>query len=108
MILKKNTTQLPKHIITIDRIQILTADYKTIQCKTITVHLEAEQVYPDLVIAVEWWAHWMGYIFFSRDVMNAKSRYEDAVRQAVNRELKKHNHNITITRLHIKDIQLNL
>lgn len=105
MILKKSTARLLKNIITIDKIQILTADCKIMQCKTIVIHLETEQIDSDLVIkTAQWWTHWMGHIYFSRDILNAKSSYEGAVRLAANRELEKHN--VKITRLHIAKVEL--
>ena len=93
-----------KHIIQTSSIQILTADVKCMLCKTVTAHIEAEGCSPEMISnTVRYWAHWMGHIYFSRDIMSSTS-YEGAVRRAVNEELVKDG--ITCTRLHIAEKQI--
>ena len=98
-------------IIQIEQIIILTRDTKQIMCQTITVHLDTSN-HPateeldanELTQIVRWWFHWMGHIYFSRDLFTAKASYEGAIRLAINKEL--HNSKITCTRLHIQEIKL--
>lgn len=93
-----------KHIIQIDKIQILTADTKAILCENISVHIEADAVNTDeLSQIIHWWFYWMGHIYFSRDLFHAKASYEGAIRLAINKELEKQN--IVCTRVHIANVK---
>lgn len=93
-----------KTIIQIEEISIITADTRQMRCKNITVHLEGNNIIlNDIDKTIRWWSHWMGHIFFSRDIIHARTSYSGAIRLAINKELAKQN--IICTRLHITDVE---
>ena len=94
-------TMEDKVVLQVEQVTILTADVKQMLCKEITVHLESDKeidINRTHALLKEQ-MHRMGRIYFSRDLIHARTSYSGAVRLAMNKELNKQD--INCTRLHI-------